>query len=100
LQVVARYAELDVDDDAFPVFANPATSASAAQAWSAGVNWFLNKNIRLNASYSHTTFTGGGGAGTTAPAVTTRQPESVSSRACNWHFNRNENLKITNHETF
>ncbi|HXI73160.1 MAG TPA: porin [Verrucomicrobiae bacterium] len=77
LQVVARYAELNIDDDAFPVFANPATSASAAQAWSAGLNWYLNKNIRLNASYSRTTFTGGGGTGTTAPAVTTRQPESV-----------------------
>ncbi|MDD5139942.1 MAG: porin [Verrucomicrobiales bacterium] len=77
LQVVARYAELNIDDDAFPVFSNPATSASAAQAWSAGLNWYLNKNIRMNASYSHTTFTGGGGAGATAPAFTTRQPESV-----------------------
>ena len=77
LQLVARYAELDIDDDAFPVFANPDTSASRAQAWSAGLNWFLNKNIRLNASYSHTTFTGGGGAGSSAPATVTRQAESV-----------------------
>lgn len=76
-QVVARYSELDIDNDAFPVFSNPATSASAAQAWSAGLNWYLNRNIRMNTSYSRTTFTGGGGAGTTAPAVTTRQPESV-----------------------
>jgi phosphate-selective porin OprO and OprP len=76
-QVVARYADLNIDKDAFPVFANPDTSASAAHAWSAGLNWYLNKNIRVNASYSHTTFTGGGGAGTAAPAVTTRQPESV-----------------------
>jgi phosphate-selective porin OprO and OprP len=78
LQVVARYAELDIDNNAFPVFANPVTSASAAQAWSAGLNWYLNKNIRLNASYSHTTFTGGGGnTATTAPGVVTRQPENV-----------------------
>ena len=76
-QVVARYSELDIDQDAFPIFSNPSTSASAAQAWSVGLNWFLNKNIRVNTSYSRTTFTGGGGAGTTAPAVTTRQPESV-----------------------
>ena len=76
-QVVARFAELNIDDAAFPLFANPATSASAAQAWSAGLNWYLNKNIRLNASFSHTTFTGGGGAGTTAPATVTRQPENV-----------------------
>jgi len=80
-QVVARYAELNIDDAAFPVFANPAYSASAAQAWSAGLNWYLNKNIRLNASFSHTTFTGGGtttGSGaTSAPGVVTRQPENV-----------------------
>ena len=76
-QVVGRYSELDIDDAAFNGFANPATSASAAQAWSAGLNWFLNKNIRLNASFTHTTFTGGGGAGTSAPAIVTRQPENV-----------------------
>jgi phosphate-selective porin OprO and OprP len=76
-QLVARYAELDIDDDAFKGFANSATSASAAQAWSTGVNWYLNKNIRLNASFSHTTFTGGGGAGTVSPAIVTRQPENV-----------------------
>ena len=73
----ARYAELNIDNAAFPAFANLATSASAAEAWSAGLNWFLNKNIRVNASFSHTTFTGGGGAGTTAPAIVTRQPENV-----------------------
>ena len=76
-QVVARYAELDIDNAAFPLFANPGTSASAAQAWSAGLNWYLNKNIRLNASFSHTTFTGGGGTGTVSPAIVTRQPENV-----------------------
>jgi phosphate-selective porin OprO/OprP len=77
VQLVARYAELDIDDDAFPLFANPAASASAAQAWSGGVNWFLNRNILIKANYSHTTFTGGGGTGTTAPATVTRQPEDV-----------------------
>jgi phosphate-selective porin OprO/OprP len=76
-QVVARYAELDIDNQAFNGFANSATSASAAQAWSAGLNWYLNKNIRANASFSHTTFTGGGGAGTVSPAIVTRQPENV-----------------------
>ena len=77
LQVVGRYAELDIDNSAFPVFADPVRSASAAQAWSAGLNWYLNKNLRINASFSHTTFTGGGGAGTVAPAIVTRQPENV-----------------------
>jgi phosphate-selective porin OprO and OprP len=73
LQVVARYAELHVDDATFPNFANPATAASAAKGWAVGLNWYLNRNIRANASYSHTRFDGGNGAGSTV----TKQPESV-----------------------
>ncbi|HXF09212.1 MAG TPA: porin [Desulfuromonadaceae bacterium] len=73
VQIVGRYADLDIDDRAFPAFANPNSSASAAHAWSAGVNWFLNKNIRVNASYSHTIFDGGNGSG----ATVTKQPEDV-----------------------
>lgn len=76
-QLVGRYAELDVDNDAFPIFSNPATSASGAQAWSVGLNWYLNKGIRVNGSFSRTTFNGGGGAGAAAPAAITRQPEEV-----------------------
>jgi phosphate-selective porin OprO/OprP len=77
LQLVARYAELDVDKAAFPNFANPATSASEAHAWAVGLNWYLNKNVRVNTSFSRTTFSGGGGAGTTAPAAVTQHPEDV-----------------------
>jgi phosphate-selective porin OprO/OprP len=77
LQVVGRYAELDVDKDAFPFFSNPAVSASSAKAWAVGLNWYLNRNIRVNASYSRTTFTGGGGAGTSVPAAVTQHPEEV-----------------------
>jgi phosphate-selective porin OprO/OprP len=72
-QLVARYSALDVDSEAFPLFANPATSASSAHAWSAGVNWYLNKNVRANVSFSRTTFTGGNGSG----ATVTKQPENV-----------------------
>jgi phosphate-selective porin OprO/OprP len=59
-QLVARYGAFDVDDAAFQGFANPATSASAANTWSLGLNWWLNKNVRILTSYSHTTFDGGG----------------------------------------
>ncbi|MBC8002501.1 MAG: porin, partial [Opitutaceae bacterium] len=80
-QIIGRYSALDVDDDAFPTFSNPNYSASSATGWSAGINWYLHRNIRLNASYSYTTFTGGGGAGpgggAVAPAIVTRQPEQV-----------------------
>jgi len=72
-QVVGRYAELNIDDAAFPNFANPASSASAAHAWAAGLNWYLNRNVRFSTSFSRTTFTGGKGKG----ATVTRQPEEV-----------------------
>lgn len=78
LQLVGRYAELDLDKATFPTFANPGVSAQAAQSWAVGLNWYLNKNIRVNASYSYTDFTGGGAAkATTAPGIVTRQPEQV-----------------------
>ena len=61
-QVVGRFAQLNVDHDAFPVFASPTTSASGATAWSAGLNWYLNRNVRANVSFSHTWFTGNASA--------------------------------------
>jgi len=77
-QVVARYAELDVDKAAFPYFSNPATSASGAQSWAVGLNWYLNQNIRADASFSHTTFTGGGtSAATSAPGSVSNHSEDV-----------------------
>ena len=74
-QVVARYAALDVDNKAFVggVFADPTKSGSGAQAWSLGLNWYLNKNLRANLSYSHTTFDGYKGAA----AGIAQQPEQV-----------------------
>jgi phosphate-selective porin OprO and OprP len=73
VQLVGRYAELNVDKDTFPNFANPAVYASAAKSWAAGVNWYLNRNLRFNLSYSHTKFDGGNGAS----ATVTKQPEQV-----------------------
>jgi phosphate-selective porin OprO/OprP len=75
-QLVARYAELDIDNDAFPVFANPSASASHARSWAVGLNWYLNRNLRLNTSYSRTTFTGGG-SGSSTPELVTSRPEQV-----------------------
>jgi phosphate-selective porin OprO/OprP len=77
LQLVGRYAELNIDDEAFPLFSNPASSASSARAWSGGINWYLNRNIQVKASFSHTDFSGGGGTGTSAPAAVTRKAEDV-----------------------
>jgi len=70
-QVVARYSTVDVDKKAFPTFANLSTSASAAHEWAFGINWYLNKNLRVNASFSHTEFVDGKSGPVTA------QPENA-----------------------
>jgi phosphate-selective porin OprO/OprP len=53
---VARYANLKIDDNAFPVFADPAASAAEATAWGIGVNWYLSKTVRATLDYSRTRF--------------------------------------------
>ncbi len=77
LQLVARYAQLDIDRAAFPLFSDPTASARSASAWAVGLNWWLNRNVRIMTSFSRTRFSGGGGAGATAPAIVTRQAENV-----------------------
>ncbi len=76
-QLVARYSQLDIDPDAFPLYSNPRTSASSAKEWSVGLNWYLNRNVKVATSFSHTTFDGGGGRGASAPASVTRKDENV-----------------------
>ncbi|HKH47478.1 MAG TPA: porin [Thermoanaerobaculia bacterium] len=62
-EVVARISSLDVDDAAFPLFANPASSASAADSIGVGLNWYLNRNLKLMLDYERTEFEGGAAAG-------------------------------------
>jgi phosphate-selective porin OprO/OprP len=74
VQLVGRYARLDMDQKAFnvitPIRRLPLSEASA---WSVGLNWYLNRNLRINTSYSRTKFDGGTGPG----ATVTKQPEEV-----------------------
>jgi phosphate-selective porin OprO/OprP len=75
-QVVARYGALNVDGKAFQDgFASSTKSADAATAWSVGLNWYLNKNVRANLSYSHTIF--GGFTGKASPGTVPAQSENV-----------------------
>jgi len=84
-QVVARYAELNVDDDVFKGYsvnpnyslANPTASADRAQAFAFGLNWYLNKNVRANVSFSHTTFSGGYGGKSFAAGSVPSEAENV-----------------------
>ena len=63
LELVARYGELDIDDDTFPLFANPTASASKVDAWSIGLNWYLTQNLKLVANYTQAAFAGGAADG-------------------------------------
>ncbi|MDB6125686.1 MAG: oprP [Pedosphaera sp.] len=72
LEIAARVEQLSLDKDAFPNYA-PATSAKEATSWGVGVNWYLNRNVKVNLDYEQTSFRGGSKAKT---AVTAR-PESV-----------------------
>ncbi len=59
LQAVARINQLTLDNQLFPVFANPDTSVSKASEWSVGINWYLNRLVRVSADYSQTHYEGG-----------------------------------------
>jgi phosphate-selective porin OprO/OprP len=63
VEVVGRAHALELDGDAFPTFADAATAARAARTWGAGLNWYLNANVRLGALYERTHFDGGRVAG-------------------------------------
>jgi len=60
-EVVGRYGQLDVDEDAFPIYVNSATSAKSATAAGGGLNWYWNRNVKWMLDYERTTFDGGDG---------------------------------------
>jgi phosphate-selective porin OprO/OprP len=62
-EVKARYGRLEVDEDTFPIFANPASAAEAAEEWGIGFNWYLNRNLRVYLDYEQTQFEGGAATG-------------------------------------
>jgi phosphate-selective porin OprO and OprP len=63
LEIGARYGQLVIDNAAFPVFADSATQSSEARGFGLGLNWYLNRNVRISASYEQTTFAGGAATG-------------------------------------
>lgn len=64
-EVTARYSDLKVDDNAFPVFASATTNADEARAIGVGLNWYLSKAVAFKIDYYQTKF----GFNAAAPAV-------------------------------
>jgi phosphate-selective porin OprO and OprP len=67
VELVARYHELDIDDDAFSggttSFANPATAVSKVTAYGVGVNWYPWNTVKLSLNYELSEFEGGAASG-------------------------------------
>lgn len=63
IELVARYSELDIGDEAFPTFADPARSARKAKEWAVGLNWYPERRIKIAVNYGQTSFDGGAAAG-------------------------------------
>ncbi|HTL47565.1 MAG TPA: porin [Verrucomicrobiae bacterium] len=59
LEIVGRFSELTGDSDAYALFVNPQTSVRKARAWTAGLNWYWNKNIKWMLDYEQTFFQDG-----------------------------------------
>jgi phosphate-selective porin OprO/OprP len=56
VELTLRYSQLAIDHDAFPHFANPLTSAQSAKEVGVGLNWHLNRYVKLMTDLEHTTF--------------------------------------------
>jgi len=65
-QLVARYSQLGIDNDVFPTLADPTESATRADAWAIGLNWYLNRNVRAYFDFNHTDFKGRSSGSVTA----------------------------------
>lgn len=67
VQLVARIARLDVDEQAFAggtaSFADPAAAVRRADTWGAGVNWRPLAGLKASLAYQHTAFAGGAAGG-------------------------------------
>lgn len=79
-ELVTRWSEFDIDDDTFKykgVFANPTKSVSHATSWAAGLNWWLNENLKIMSTYEQTYFEGGASRLNNVKAVANRPDEKV-----------------------
>lgn len=62
-EIALRYSQLDIDDDAFPIFADPSRSAEQAEFYAIGVNVYLTRQLKAVLNYLHTSYDGGAAGG-------------------------------------
>jgi phosphate-selective porin OprO and OprP len=70
-ELVLRYAEVRIDEKAFPMFADPGKSARAARELVGGINWYLTEQVRFMIAFHRTDYLGG------APMGADREPENA-----------------------
>ena len=63
IELSARYNQLKIDEDTFPTFADPNTSASKAQSWGVALFWNWTRNLAWEVNFEQTLFKGGAAAG-------------------------------------
>jgi phosphate-selective porin OprO/OprP len=76
-ELVARIGQMSMDNNLFPLFAST-TSAREQTSWGAGINWHLNRNLKLQLDYESTMFRDGSSV---AGSATARPEHVILSRA-------------------
>lgn len=76
-EVTGRYANLKIDDGAFPLFASAASNADEATSIGFGLNWYLSKAAMLKIDYYQTRFGFSSLASAVSAAPVLRQNEKA-----------------------
>jgi phosphate-selective porin OprO and OprP len=63
IELAARVQGIEFDDDVFPLFADPNAAIEEALGVTVGVNWYINRNVKLSLNYDHINYDGGRSAG-------------------------------------
>jgi phosphate-selective porin OprO/OprP len=62
-EIAARYGQLQIDNDVFPFYADPAVAVQEVEGWGVGANWYANRWLRLMLDFESYNFDGGAPTG-------------------------------------
>jgi phosphate-selective porin OprO/OprP len=96
-ELVARYSEINLDNDTFlspsgavaaenatlatnSAYSDPTKSAKSAKTWTTGVNWYLNTNAKVALNYEQTKFDGGAISGNGLSGDATTAGRTIADR--------------------